>query len=110
MLMWLDSRLARRLLAEIQESANFITEICERTVVDRLFFVFTNQHTIIISYYDTLVWGEIEYLEVHLGIKRKLVRTTGETPLERATHNRQISDRTFRAIASLRCESEFRSR
>jgi hypothetical protein len=33
----LDSRLARRLLAKIQESPDFVPEIRERTVVDRLF-------------------------------------------------------------------------
>ena len=61
MLMRLDSRFARCLLAEIQESANLITEIRERTVIDRLVFSFSTQHFIIISYYDTLRNGEIEY-------------------------------------------------
>jgi hypothetical protein len=54
MLMRLDSRLTRRLLAEIQESANLITEIRERTVVDRLLFIVPHQYAII-SYYDILV-------------------------------------------------------
>ncbi len=54
MLMRLDSCLARRLLAEVQESANLIAEIRERTVVDHLLLGLSHRLFHIISYYDIL--------------------------------------------------------
>ena len=54
MLMRLDSCLARRLLAEIQESANLIAEIRERTVVDCLLFIVPHRHRdyIVLRYFQ----------------------------------------------------------
>src|SRR5580700_2920749 len=109
MLMRLDSRLARRLLAEVQKSANLITEIRERTIIDSMFLTPSHRHVSIISYYDI---SGIAHSQngVSFGIKKKPTRTAAEIPPERAMHTRQILNRKFRAKASLRCGFESRSR
>jgi hypothetical protein len=69
MLMRFNSRFPRRLLAEIQESANLIAEIRERTVVDRLFLILSHRHSII-SYYDILTNDDFQFsVEFRLNLK-----------------------------------------